>query len=283
MKKTIVALMALTGVAGASLNYGDAAFQANSELTSGVIASYDFNTHGNNLVSGGYTLNVWNGDTKTEEPGAFTIANGYANVTTNSVYSSNMGSEFNTGSFTINFDLISTTKSANWGSILSLYSNSHGAQAGWNNALSIRNEGGANTNLYLSLTDDGVAGYDGRTDNSAKIDTGINVNSNTPTSITIVSSAAAEGADYGTLTLYINGKQKGNTITDWNAKNLVGINFGGLLGGGSKAGETIIDNVTIWNTALSAEAVAAVTIPEPATATLSLLALAGLVARRRRK
>lgn len=46
------------------------------------------------------------------------------------------------------------------------------------------------------------------------------------------------------------------------------------------------DNIALWNRALSAGEVASLstlTIPEPTTATLSLLALAGLAARRRRK
>ena len=49
-------------------------------------------------------------------------------------------------------------------------------------------------------------------------------------------------------------------------------------------GETVdSDNITFWNKALSDSEVSGLVIPEPTTATLSLLALAGLAARRRRK
>ena len=49
-------------------------------------------------------------------------------------------------------------------------------------------------------------------------------------------------------------------------------------------GETVdFDNITFWNKALSDSEVSGLVIPEPTTATLSLLALAGLAARRRRK
>ena len=49
-------------------------------------------------------------------------------------------------------------------------------------------------------------------------------------------------------------------------------------------GETVdFDNITFWNKALSDSEVSGLVIPEPTTATLSLLALAGLAARRHRK
>lgn len=51
-------------------------------------------------------------------------------------------------------------------------------------------------------------------------------------------------------------------------------------------GTVTFENVVVWNRALDAVEVQSLVVravPEPATATLSLLALAGLAARRRRK
>ena len=48
-------------------------------------------------------------------------------------------------------------------------------------------------------------------------------------------------------------------------------------------GDGYIDNLYVWNRALGTTEVKALVVPEPATATLSLLALCGLAARRRRK
>ena len=284
MKKTIIALMALAGVASASLNYGDAAFQANNELKNGVVVSYDFNAGGTSYVADsslqwyGWINNGNNSTTFT------TTTNGYADLSANGgVYSNVLGNSFNTGSFTISFDLISTSKNTNYGSILTLYSGNAGYGAGWNKSLSIRNDGSDSTSLILGLCAPNAdqEGFDGRIEGT-KIATGISSTTSTPTTITIVSAAAEEGAQYGILTLYINGAKKGE-ITNWNAKDLTGICFGDIFGGNNKPGQTLIDNLTIWNTALSSDAVAAAAIPEPATATLSLLALCGLAARRRRK
>lgn len=86
----------------------------------------------------------------------------------------------------------------------------------------------------------------------------------------------------GTLTLYVDGVQAGyTTITSANeyssAKLIKEFKFGGKLGGSGNMANIILHD---------AQFVSGLTtqiIPEPTTATLSLLALAGLAARRRRK
>jgi len=86
----------------------------------------------------------------------------------------------------------------------------------------------------------------------------------------------------GTLTLYVDGVQAGyTTITSANeyssAKLIKEFKFGGKLAGSNNNANIILHD---------AQFVSGLTtqiIPEPTTATLSLLALAGLAARRRRK
>lgn len=62
-----------------------------------------------------------------------------------------------------------------------------------------------------------------------------------------------------------------------------GLQFGAAFGGSRIFPEAEISNVTLWNKTLTATEVKGLMIPEPTTATLSLPALAGLAARRRRK
>ena len=89
-----------------------------------------------------------------------------------------------------------------------------------------------------------------------------------------------------TFTIYKNGAQI-DQWTNWNTDTgITGIQAGSRWGGGYRIGgdETVdFDNITVWNRALTASEVSGLVIPEPTTATLSLLALAGLAARRRRK
>ena len=64
---------------------------------------------------------------------------------------------------------------------------------------------------------------------------------------------------------------------------LTGFQFGAAFGGNRVSNSVTLDNIAVWNRALSAAEVATLPLPEPTTATLSLLALAGLAACRRRR
>ncbi len=103
----------------------------------------------------------------------------------------------------------------------------------------------------------------------------------------------AEKTTNGNFTLY----QDGASIADWTttlgSSGAVSLDVGGFYQ--SKSFDGWIDEVGVYDVALTAEEVLSLNgtasgtiaradaIPEPTTATLSLLALAGLAARRRRK
>ena len=93
-----------------------------------------------------------------------------------------------------------------------------------------------------------------------------------------------------TATLYYNGTVVCSaTITDttgktaWRDKDLAYFTIGGRLRDANSLTQMAITNVQLYNGVLSDSQIASLSIPEPTTATLSLLALAGLAARRRRR
>ena len=107
------------------------------------------------------------------------------------------------------------------------------------------------------------------------------------TTLTLVGSVSPTAASTLILDFYVNGLHKG-TSTTANAANITGNNViknmqFGYFGNSANGAPTNYDNILIYNRALTASEVKELTVPEPTTATLSLLALAGLAARRRRR
>ncbi len=107
------------------------------------------------------------------------------------------------------------------------------------------------------------------------------------TTLTLVGSVSPTAASTLILDFYVNGLHKG-TSTTASATNITGNNAinnmqFGYFGTAANSAPTNYDNILIYNRALTASEVKALTVPEPTTASLSLLALAGLAARRRRK
>ena len=250
MKKTLIALMALAGVASAaSIGY--------DEMT-------DAQKNGVNAY--------WT------EAQTFT-------------FESDVWRNLNTGtSFTISFD-ITNINVVSTGSTIISFGGSHSA-AGWDDgkllvrlsdsgSLTLSNSHGTSTNSWSEYFDGST--YGAATVSAYTSDLGLTAAESltTSTTFTFVSDTANK-----TFTIYKNGSQI-DQWTNWNTDTgLTGVQFGRRWQGGAALGEgeTVdFDNVTIWSKALNASDVSALIVPEPTTATLSLLALAGLAARRRRK
>ena len=250
MKKTLIALMALASIASAaSIGYNE----MTDTQKAGVVKSW------NDTLTLTSESDVW------------------ANV--------------NTGfSFTISFDIANINVS-NTDSTIASFAGSHNAN-GWDDgkllvrmsdsgSLTLINSHGTSSNSWSEYFDGSTFGN--ATVSAYSCDLGLTSAESTTsvTTYTLVSNNDAK-----TFTIYKNGNQIGQW-TNWNTDTgLTGLQLGGRFGGGNKitGNETVdFDNVTVWNKALDATEVSALIVPEPTTATLSLLALVGLAARRRRK
>lgn len=250
MKKTIIALMALASIASAaSIGYNEMTDAQKTDVKKS-----------------------WN------DPQTLTSSSDeWANVSTGT-------------SFTISFD-ISNINVSSTDSTIASFAGSHNA-IGWDDgkllvrmsdsgSLTLINSHGTSTNSYSEYFDGSTFGD--ATVSAYSCDLGLTAANSLSsiTTYTLVSNAADK-----TFTIYKNGTQI-DQWTNWDTDTgLTGLQLGGRFGGGNKLSdnETVdFDNVTIWDKALTTAEVSALIVPEPTTATLSLLALAGLAARRRRK
>ena len=207
---------------------------------------------------------------------------------------SDVWSNLNTGtSFTISFDITKINVLSSESTIAS-FAGSHNANGYDDGKLLIRmsdsgsltliNSHGTSSNSWSEYFDGST--YGDATVSAYSTDLGLTVEESltTTTTNTFVSDTVSK-----IFTIYKNGIQI-DQWTNWNTDTgLTGMQLAGRFGGGSSltGDETVeFDNVPIWDKALSDKEVGYIVtpaIPEPATATLSLLALCGLAARRRRK
>ncbi len=271
MMKTIIALLALGSVASAaSIGYSS----MDSALQEGVVLGLDWN--------GGASKNSVNEGTVTD--GALVVGTEYGGSWQN----------INPGtSFTLTFD-ISKVSAASWNTILSVASEGW-AYGGDGGRLQMQADGSGNLYLYNTANTDAYGNpvkdsqyFGGFIHGSESVPSSNNISlgltlSDTQTAVTTLTFVA--DATAGTFTAYNNGDQVGQW-TGWNpTESMVGFQFAKRFGDNGRGNVTsaTIDNLTLWNRALSATEVSSLIVPEPATATLSLLALAGLAARRRRK
>ncbi len=176
-------------------------------------------------------------------------------------------------SFTLTLDLRNPSATGAYDTLVSLYT---GGQMNAKRSLQLQFDASGNIALYnmfekFGTNDNGTSGT------TVGISTNIGTEALTEwTTITIVADAENQKIDLYT----------GNTLAgsmEWTPVEnayLTGMQFGNRLG--DNPGNNYYDgNIQVNNIALYKGVVAPV--PEPATATLSLLALAGLAARRRRK
>ena len=262
MKKTIIALMALAGVAGAA----SVGYNSMTEVQkNGVVLAWDFSTS-----TGAATVGSTNGDFDMNTTGTA------ASLTerTSHPWKNGMSGSFSNGNFTLSFDL-NSFKASNWQALVTMYTSDG---SGDNKCLQIGVNTSGDLNIFNNVA--GATGYAGITSDGG-IDTGLNSGMTKTATLTLVSDMETSQ----TLSVYVDGASVGSW-SNWTAESdyaLNGIQFGAAFGGSRSFPEAEISNITLWNKALSADEVKGLIVPEPTTAMLSLLALAGLAARRRRK
>lgn len=178
--------------------------------------------------------------------------------------------KFDSSAFTISLDINALTPGSNGGSAIFDLGN-------W---VQGNNNGGdhiilkTNSQNCLTLTLGG----------NEVITTEKNINNLDWTTVTLTSSRVNASDTNQTLTLYIDGESVG-TATGWiSSQNIDAIQFGSVLGSSAQAVSYMeVDNIYLWNRALSSAEVKSLQVPEPTSTSLSLLALGTLALRRQRK
>lgn len=258
MKKTLIAITALSGVAMAATN------TAAIDLTDTALKSY-WNFTDNNKDT--LTLITWGNEFPTLVTGE-----GYAKLqaTNDHPYTQAAGLKVADG-FTISFDIKDVTKA---GTILSMTTG--GMNQDWRSM-----------SITLAATEDNAgyvasAQFHGQKNNA--VTTTLTLSD--WTTLTLVGDNSGTGSAPYTFNFYVDGELIGSDHVDgaanFAASNTINNLQIGYYGDSTKGAYTSVDNILIYGRALSAKEVKAL-VPEPATATLSLLALAGLAARRRRR
>ena len=221
------------------------------------VYSWEWTTEGTQITAPG-----WNGSF------TYTIGNDYATFGSGSGGGTpyNSGIAGISGSFTVSFDLKNLSSTGNaWKDVFSLYSN--GTVSGESNSMVLEfNKAGE---LYFYNK-----GFGGQT--GGNINTGVtwtDLQQDTWNNFSIVSDLSSQ-----TLSVYVNGALAG-TITGWNPSSpaLTGSQFGSSFGEVRPMNGTMdINNIKFYDGVV-------LPVPEAATASLSLLGLAALMMRRRRR
>ncbi len=250
MKKTIIALLALSGISLAA--------------APSIVWDMDFAETGVVLTTAeGVTTNLGT------NVGASLISNGAITLNNNSFsFTQTAGNLSYADQFTLLTKVqLGASQPGNWPAIFGL-----GETDSWCWKPSFYVQSGT-----FNLDKDG---FDGKVDETYKNNGGVTYTLPTEGYGDVVTIALQNNGE-GTLTLLIDGTVAGyTTITsasEYGSNKLINnFTFGARNGGGNKSNIILHD-------AQFVSGLATQLIPEPATATLSLLALAGLAARRRRK
>lgn len=251
MKKTILTLIALAGGACGASSYSE----LSTSLKAGMMYAWDFNDGSAITFKAPGAANLTNENNSTVNTGTT-----YAElVGQNCIFNNDGLTGFSNGDFTVSIDVMGLGPKS-WNNVLTLGNNSSQlmqVQLSENGDLIFYNAMGGG---LLQSTDTGINGY-----------------AETWSTLTIVSDSTNK-----TLSLYVDGSILASA-SGWDAGELKTLSVGFNSKGSNRImTDGYIDNLYVWNRALSATEVQAL-IPEPTTATLSLLALCGLCARRRRK
>lgn len=251
MKKTLITFLALTGVASAAITDGlvwAEAFGDGLTKAPAITLNNAFHVENNVGIAG----------------------NSYAD---SRIWTTNLSGGNFTDAFTFSFRLIDF-EADNWTNALSFYTN--GVTYGDNaNVMQLQKSAAGNLMVYTSsFTGSNVSGDASN----------INLGSVDSLKGKVLTLTYADDV----VTAYVDGVALSDTITFTYAegvtpsKALTGFQFGAAFGNLRTSTSVTVDDIGLWNRSLSAVEITSL-VPEPATATLSLLALCGLAARRRRK
>ena len=212
------------------------------------------------------------------------VKDGYGTIdSTHQMYTTSWDGTVATGAFTLSFDV----RNFGSGDLLCVASNGAGSYI-QSNLDKVTLNTGTNNTLELKFFDNKEV--------ATTISTGIKNNTTRTdwTTITLVGEiVTTDTVNTQYVSLYVDGTyiDQLNMTTlspgGWCGRTIDGFQFGAAFRSAGTttpmSGSAEIDNVLFYQRALTATEVKGLVIPEPTTATLSLLALAGLAARRRRK
>ncbi len=180
-----------------------------------------------------------------------------------------------TGSFTLEFSFRNPSGTDANQPVVAMYSKA--GQTGGNYSLQLRFNSDGKLGLYDTTSSFGTTASIPAGASATCVAVGTTLSATEWTQYSIVADTTAK-----TLSLYVDGTLSGQ-YTNWEPGSvaLTGMQFGKAFGNGNGSfGKTIeVNNIRMYGAAIHPTPA----VPEPATATLSLLALAGLAARRRRK
>ncbi len=280
MKKSLI-ICCLCACAFAAADTIDPSVRLSFDLAASTSGNHNDNMAANSVANSSYTVGITlkNGNyIQYGATGDYLGSTGYTYQAGNKNHFTITGTDFNlSNSFTLSFaaKMVSAT-AVNWSNVFAITANNKNIHIQKNT-----------TTGGLYMAGNGVA--------STGNIIGAELNNTSYTHLTLVYTAPVIGVEgsTGAFTMYQNGVLLDSWTSTFGNGGAISLELGGY--GSYEATSLYIDEVGIYDAALTAaqiqnnlvgKAVGSIpttNIPEPTTATLSLLALAGLAARRRRK